>query len=249
MFLMLRLYSKSRKLPPYVLVFSAFTSYRIHSIYVLRLFNDPIAIVLFWAALNAYLDGKWTWGSVLLSLGVSVKMNVLLFAPAILLLYLINLGIRQTIKQLTICALIQLLLGAPFLFTHPIEYLRGSFNFGRVFEHKWTVNYRFLPVEYFVHKYFHIALLVVHVCLLIIFIMPAHKYFQGYCRLRTLQAQLQPQIDAKNRENENQNGNSGGNKKSNKKKKTKNDLAAAAGVPEQTEEGMTIHQRNLFEIV
>lgn len=242
MYFMLKIYSKSRKLPPYVLVFSAFTSYRIHSIYVLRLFNDPIAIVLFWAALNAHLDGKWTWGSVLLSFGVSVKMNVLLFAPAILLLYLINLGVRQTIKQLTVCALIQLLLGAPFLCTHPIEYLRGSFNFGRVFEHKWTVNYRFLPVEFFVHKYFHIALLAVHVCLLIVFIMPAHKYFQGYSRLRTLQTQLQPQIDAKNRENEHGN-NSNAGKKSNKKKKAKNDLAAATGVPEQTEEEMTIHQK------
>lgn len=198
MYLVLRLYSKSRKVPPYVLVISAFTSYRIHSIYVLRLFNDPIAILLLYAALNAYIDGKWSLGSVLLSLGVSIKMNVLLFAPAILLLYIVNLGYIKTAIQLSICGIIQLILGAPFLFTHPVEYIRGSFDLGRIFEHKWTVNYRFLPRDIFEHHYFHIGLLIVHLGLLAIFAMPCHRYVQSYCRLRNLQAQLQPQIDAKN---------------------------------------------------
>lgn len=198
MYLVLRLYSKSRKVPPYVLVISAFTSYRIHSIYVLRLFNDPIAILLLYAALNAYIDGKWSLGSVLLSLGVSIKMNVLLFAPAILLLFIVNLGYVKTAIQLLICGIIQLVLGAPFLLTHPIEYVRSAFDLGRIFEHKWTVNYRFLPRDTFENQYFHIGLLIVHVGLLAIFFMPSYRYVQSYCRLRNLQAQLQPQIDAKN---------------------------------------------------
>lgn len=245
MYLMLKIYSKSRKVPPYVLIFSAFTSYRIHSIYVLRLFNDPIAILFLYAALNFYLNGNWTMGSIFLSLGVAVKMNILLFAPAILLLYIVNLGYRETIKQLSICAAVQLILGAPFLLTHPVEYLKGSFNFGRVFEHKWTVNYRFLPVEMFVHKYFHLLLLAVHLCLLIVFIMPSYKYIQSYCRLRTLQAQLQPQIDVKNREIATTNSNSN-SKKSSKKKKSKDNQVD----DKQTEEEMTIHQKiflNSFE--
>lgn len=245
MYLMLKIYTKSRKVPPYVLIFSAFTSYRIHSIYVLRLFNDPIAILFLYAALNFYLNGNWTMGSIFLSLGVSVKMNILLFAPAILLLYIVNLGYRDTIKQLSICALIQLILGAPFLLTYPVEYLKGSFNFSRVFEHKWTVNYRFLPVEMFVNKYFHVVLLAAHVCLLIVFIIPSYKYIQSYCRLRTLQAQLQPQIDAKNREIATTNSNSN-SKKSNKKKKAKDNLVE----DKQSEEEMSIHQKiflNSFE--
>lgn len=246
MFLVLKIYSKSRKVPPYVLIFSAFTSYRIHSIYVLRLFNDPIAILFLYAALNFYLNGNWTMGSIFLSLGVSVKMNILLFAPAILLLYIVNLGYRDTVKQLSVCAAIQLVLGVPFLLTHPVEYVKGSFNFGRIFEHKWTVNYRFLPMELFVHKYFHIILLVVHVGLLLIFIVPAYNYFQGYCRLRTLQVQLQPQIDAKNREVE-----STTTKKPNKKKKLKdNQTENKQTENKQTEEEMTIHQKiflNSFE--
>lgn len=243
MYLVLKIYSKSRKVPPYVLVFSAFTSYRIHSIYVLRLFNDPIAILFLYAALNFYLNGNWTLGSIFLSLGVSVKMNILLFAPAILLLYIVNLGYANTFKQLSICAAIQLILGAPFLLTYPVEYMKGSFDFGRIFEHKWTVNYRFLPIEIFQHKYFHIMLLAVHISLLLVFLVPSYKYLQNYCRLRTLQIQLQPQIDAKNREND-ANGTAAA-KKSTKKRKAKDNEEN-----KQNEEEMTINQKiflNSFE--
>lgn len=194
----LRLYTKSRKIPPYVLLITTFTSYRVHSIYVLRLFNDPIAILFLYIALNLYVDGRWTWGSVFLSLGVSVKMNVLLFAPAVLLLYVTNLGYVKTAVQLSVCAGIQLVLGLPFLWTHPVEYMRGSFDIGRVFDHKWTVNYRFLPIDVFEHKLFHIGLLALHIVLLLVFIRPALTYFGSYFRLRQLQLQLQPQLDAEN---------------------------------------------------
>ena len=51
------------KVPPYALLFLTFTSYRIHSIFVLRLFNDPIAIILAYVAINYFLDGRWTLGS------------------------------------------------------------------------------------------------------------------------------------------------------------------------------------------
>ncbi|XP_053682917.1 lethal(2)neighbour of tid protein 2 [Sabethes cyaneus] len=200
MALVLRLYCKSRKLPPYVLVITTFTSYRIHSIYVLRLFNDPLAILFLYVALNAFIDNRWTMGSFFLSLGVSVKMNILLFAPAILLLFITNLGYWKTFLQLAVCGIIQIVLGAPFLLTYPWEYLKGSFDLGRIFEHKWTVNYRFLDQEVFENKLFHLTLLGIHVLLLVVFASPCFKYFQNYCRLRQLEIMLAPQIAAKNRE-------------------------------------------------
>jgi alpha-1,3-mannosyltransferase len=200
MYLVLRLFSKTRKLPPYVMVLSAFTSYRIHSIYVLRLFNDPIAVLLFYVALNLFIGQRWTLGSVFFSLAVGVKMNILLFAPAILLLYITNVGYLKTVVQLSICAAVQLAIGAPFLLTHPWEYLKGSFDLGRVFEYKWTVNYRFLSREVFESRTLHLSLLALHVLLLFVFAVPSYKYLQNYCRLRQLQAQLQPQIQAKNRQ-------------------------------------------------
>lgn len=200
LWLVLRLYSKARKVPPYVIVLSIFTSYRVHSIYSLRLFNDPVAILFLYIALNLFMDRKWTIGSVIFSLAVGIKMNILLFAPAILMLYLTCLGYFKTIIQLSICAGVQLIIGAPFLLTYPVEYIKGSFDLGRIFEHKWTVNYRFLDRETFENKSFHIALLALHLILLGVVAKPCYLFFKNYARLRTLQTQFEPQIAAENRE-------------------------------------------------
>lgn len=199
LWLVLRLYSKARKVPPYVLIISIFTSYRVHSIYVLRLFNDPVAILFLYLALNLFMDRKWTLGSITFSLAVGIKMNILLFAPAILMMYLSCLGYVQTFYQLFICALVQVIIGAPFLMTHPLEYVKGSFDLGRVFEHKWTVNYRFLDREFFESRSFHIGLLLLHVILLAFISKPCYLFFKNYSRLRTLQTQFEPQIVAENR--------------------------------------------------
>ena len=60
-----RLLIRSKKVPAYVLAIMCLTSYRIHSLYALRLFNDPVAMLLLYAAINAFCDGWWTVGSVL----------------------------------------------------------------------------------------------------------------------------------------------------------------------------------------
>lgn len=197
----LRIYIKTRKVPPYVLVITILTSYRIHSIYVLRLFNDPIAVLFLYLSLNFFIDSKWYLGSLFYSLGVSVKMNILLYAPALFFFYLVNLGLKDTIKHLFLCGSVQLLLGLPFLLSNPVAYLKGSFDIGRVFNHTWTVNYRFLDISTFENKCFHLTLLAIHVMLLIIFLPMCIKYFQSYCRLKYVQKQVQPQIDAKNIDN------------------------------------------------
>ncbi|XP_023297466.2 lethal(2)neighbour of tid protein 2 [Lucilia cuprina] len=231
MWLVLRLYAKSRKVPPYVLVISAFTSYRIHSIYVLRLFNDPVAILFLYAAINLFMDRRWTLGSICFSLGVGCKMNILLFAPALLLFYLINLGLVKTIVQLAVCGMLQLLLGLPFLLTYPWQYIKGSFDLGRVFEHKWTVNYRFLPREYFENKYFHLSLLALHLLLLLVFAKPTILFFKNYTRLRQLQCQFQPQLDQQNKK-----------LKENKNKKAKKSTKIETKPADEREEQLTAEQ-------
>ncbi|KAI5631218.1 ALG3 protein domain-containing protein [Phthorimaea operculella] len=203
LFFILRVYIKTRKVPPYVLVITILTSYRIHSIHVLRLFNDPIAVLFLYISLNLFIDSKWSLGSLFYSLGVSVKMNILLYAPALFFFYLVNLGLVGTIKQLCICALVQLVLGLPFLYGNPIAYLKGSFDIGRVFNHTWTVNYRFMDVQTFESRCFHLTLLGIHVMLLMLFLPLCIQYFKSYCRLKYVQKQVQPQIDAKNAKNKN----------------------------------------------
>ena len=63
----------------------------------------------------------------------------------------------------------QVVLGAPFLFSSPVSYLRGAFDFGRQFLYQWTVNWRCLPEWLFLHRGFHAVLLTGHIGLLAVF--------------------------------------------------------------------------------
>ena len=97
-------------------------------------------------------------------------MNILLFAPGLLVLLLDSHGVLGTIPKLAICALSQLLLAVPFLLTNPVGYLARSFNLGRQFFFKWTVNWRFLPNWMFHSRYFHVLLVLLHIGFLIVFL-------------------------------------------------------------------------------
>ncbi|RVE61839.1 hypothetical protein OJAV_G00174370 [Oryzias javanicus] len=167
--LVFRIYNRTKKVPPYVFFFVCCASYRIHSIFVLRLFNDPVAMMLLFASINLFIDGYWTVGCGLYSLAVSVKMNVLLFAPGLLFLLLWEFGLIRTILKLSLCAGIQLLLGLPFLLENPVGYVSRAFDLGRQFFFKWTVNWRFLPEWLFLSRYFHLALLAAHLLTLLLF--------------------------------------------------------------------------------
>jgi alpha-1,3-mannosyltransferase len=189
-----RIYMKSKKVPPYVLVLTCCSSYRIHSIFVLRLFNDPVAMVLFYISLNLFLDSKWSLASLFYSLAVSVKMNILLFSPAILLMYLTCLGPKRTLMQLAICAAVQTVLGLPFILTNPVAYIHGAFNLGRVFLFEWTVNWRFLPEDIFTSSYFHISLLALHITLLLYFYSSALACLRSYATLIGIEKKVRRQL-------------------------------------------------------
>jgi len=163
------IYGKIKKVPPYVMFFICCASYRIHSIFILRLFNDPVAMIFLYASIIMFMKDRWSIGCVFFSLGVSVKMNVLLFAPGLLVLLLIKFGIVGSIMKITICAVLQLLLGLPFLLENPVGYIERSFNLGRQFFFKWTVNWRFLPEAVFLSRWFHVSLLLLHLTFLFIF--------------------------------------------------------------------------------
>ena len=139
-------------------------SKRVHSIFVLRLFNDAPAMILL--HLSMYLFAccdAWELGCAVFSLAVSIKMNILLFAPGLLLLLLQkNRSLDGTVQNLAICASIQLILGWPFMTTYPINYIRKAFELDRVFFFKWTVNWKFLPEDMFVSKPWALLLLGCH---------------------------------------------------------------------------------------
>ncbi len=118
-------------------------SKRIHSIFILRLFNDAPCMFLFYISVYLFIQSKMKLGCLFFSLAVSIKMNVLLFAPGLLLLLLqCSSNWLGTVGYLSICAAVQLILGAPFLLTYPVSYIRKAFEFDRVFFFKWTVNWK-----------------------------------------------------------------------------------------------------------
>eukprot|EP00606_Chrysophyceae_sp_TOSAG23-5_P000567 GSChrysophyteH2.ASY1.ANO1.1157.1 assembled CDS len=131
-------------------------SKRIHSIFVLRMFNDTIAVLL-------------RLGCILYSLGVGVKMNMLLYAPGVFLVLLMAGGIRETVVCLIICGVVQLVTGYPFLSTFPKEYLSKAFELDRIFFYKWTVNYKFLDEATFVSKPVSLLLLALTATSLLLF--------------------------------------------------------------------------------
>ncbi|XP_056008785.1 dol-P-Man:Man(5)GlcNAc(2)-PP-Dol alpha-1,3-mannosyltransferase-like isoform X2 [Ostrea edulis] len=163
------IYRKTKRVPPYSFIFMCCASYRIHSIYVLRLFNDPVAMFFMYVAINFFLRDRWSIGCLMYSFGVSIKMNLLLFSPAILMLLMVRFGTLKTLLHLIVCAVPQIVLAVPFLLENPVGYVVRAFNFGRQFFYVWTVNWRLIPEEIFLNKYFQTALLILHVTFLILF--------------------------------------------------------------------------------
>ncbi|XP_055813398.1 dol-P-Man:Man(5)GlcNAc(2)-PP-Dol alpha-1,3-mannosyltransferase isoform X2 [Solanum dulcamara] len=144
-------------------------SKRVHSIFVLRLFNDCFATTLLHAALVSIICQKWHLGLVIFSGAVSIKMNVLLYAPPLLLLMVKAMDIVGVITALAGAALVQILIGLPFILSYPASYISKAFNLGRVFIHFWSVNFKFVPEDIFVSKAFALSLLIAHLSLLLVF--------------------------------------------------------------------------------
>ncbi|KAK2649433.1 hypothetical protein Ddye_016922 [Dipteronia dyeriana] len=166
--IILFIYVKTDVLPWWALTLLCLSK-RVHSIFVLRLFNDCFAMTLLHAALASLLYQRWHLGLIVFSAAVSIKMNVLLYAPPLLLLMLKAMNDGGVISALSGAALVQILLGLPFILSYPVSYISRAFNLGRVFIHFWSVNFKFIPEPVFVSKEFAVSLLAVHLVLLAAF--------------------------------------------------------------------------------
>ena len=72
----------------------------------------------------------------------------------------------------------------PFLASHPLNYVIGAFNLGRVFLFQWTVNWRFLPEEIFLARWFHLLLLAGHLATLYYCLKNWQQLLGSYAKLR-----------------------------------------------------------------
>ncbi|KAF6229211.1 hypothetical protein HO133_007327 [Letharia lupina] len=158
------------KAPPHIFPL-LILSKRLHSLFLLRLFNDCFAILALFTAIYFYQRRIWTVGSVVYSFGVGIKMSVLLAAPAVGLILLQALPFNRAMNAAFLMAQIQITLAFPFLPANAKGYLARSFELTRQFLFKWTVNWRFVGEERFLSREFAITLIAVHLALLSTFVL------------------------------------------------------------------------------
>lgn len=144
-------------------------SKRLHSIFVLRLFNDCWSVVFVQAAILASQTGVDGTAILLYSLALSVKMSALLYLPGLLVVLFKRHGMIGMARYMAVLTGSQILLARPFLGENTSSYIQNAFNFSRVFLQKWTVNWRFLHEEVFLSSSWAMALVLGHVTLLTAF--------------------------------------------------------------------------------
>lgn len=156
---------KSKTLPPWSLALVCL-SRRVHSIYVLRLFNDCWAVFLTTAATLLLQSKKWRLSVLMYSAAVSVKMNALLVAPGVLVVMIRYATPYDVFASVVGGVFLQVLVALPFLMHDPVSYASRAFELGRVFKYEWSVNWKFLPESVFVSKRMAVLLLIFHLRLL-----------------------------------------------------------------------------------
>ena len=123
-------------------------SRRLHSIFMLRCFNDCFAIAFTYLAIYSLMKGRVLLCLVLYSIGISIKMSALLYLPALLMNINFQMGMIRTVFCLVLLVLLQVVIGIEFLMHDKDAYIGKAFEFSRVFMFKWSVNWQFLGEEF-----------------------------------------------------------------------------------------------------
>ena len=131
------------------------------------------------------------------SLALSVKMSILLYVPAILLILWKRQGMLIAIFHGLVSIIIQILLATPFLLEFPRQYFSQAFDLSRVFLYKWTVNWRFFSEEKFLDPKLAQALLFCHLFTLFLFALKWCKQDGGIFRVieKGFRKPLQPTLN------------------------------------------------------
>lgn len=99
---------RAAKVPPWVFPLLVLSK-RLHSIFLLRLFNDAFAVFFLFLALYCYQRRYWTIGSLAYSFGLGVKMSLLLALPAVGLVLWQGVGRDRALRQAALIAQLQVL--------------------------------------------------------------------------------------------------------------------------------------------
>ncbi|KAF9477348.1 glycosyltransferase family 58 protein [Pholiota conissans] len=144
-------------------------SKRLHSIFVLRLFNDCWCVAAVQAAILAFQNGFYDTGMLLFSAALSVKMGTILYLPGLLVILFKKRGLNRTIIHIITLLATQALFAVPFLREDPWAYIRCAFDLSRVFLYEWTVNWRIFDERTFLSSRLATTLLTGHATVLVAF--------------------------------------------------------------------------------
>ncbi|BGP44014.1 dolichyl-P-Man:Man(5)GlcNAc(2)-PP-dolichol alpha-1,3-mannosyltransferase [Rhodotorula kratochvilovae] len=174
---MFGIYRRNERIPPYALILLTLSK-RLHSVYMLRMFNDALVMLLVYSAIALYMvpargnsrserkrvERRWMLGTVLLSCALSIKMSTLLFLPALFYLLFVHFSLLHLLQHLALLLLPLALLSTPFLSTpsHARTYASQAFHFTREFDFRYTLNWRFLGEEAFSRPGWGVLLLAAH---------------------------------------------------------------------------------------
>ena len=98
-------------------------------------------------------------------------MGALLFLPALLMNLNFHFGLFRTFIAVAYVVLLQLVVGAEFLLHDWKAYIGKAFEFDRVFQFKWSVNWQFWGEEVATGKVLAQALLAAHLTVLLVFLL------------------------------------------------------------------------------
>ena len=146
-------------------------SKRLHATFILRCFNDTIAMTFAYGSILSLMKEKSGLCTLLFTLGLSIKMNVLLFLPALYMCLSRKHGILKATSHLVFIVLSQLIIGYEFISQHPASYFAKAFEFSREFTFKWSVNWNFLGEELALNPTFAKILLACHLGFLVYFLL------------------------------------------------------------------------------
>ncbi|KAL4931516.1 dolichyl-P-Man:Man(5)GlcNAc(2)-PP-dolichol alpha-1,3-mannosyltransferase [Aspergillus undulatus] len=164
--------------PPYLFPLLVLSK-RLHSVYMLRMFNDGLAALAMWGTVWLFMNRRWAPAVAVWSLGLGVKMTLILLAPAVMVVLALGLNIGSCIQLAVLALGIQVMLATPFLQTNPSGYFERAFEFGRQFMYKWTVNWRFVPEEIFLSPRFWWGLIALHLLVLVVFAITSYPKPSG----------------------------------------------------------------------
>jgi alpha-1,3-mannosyltransferase len=167
---------------------------RSRNVVITGFFNDSWAMLFGYLSLylstlleeHDFSSVKWYSFLLSLSIGISIKMNILLLAPGVAMIMVSSLLSKKltvrnalvwfyhVITSVSFMIVVQVVIALPFLMHDSTSYLSRAFQFDRKFTQVWSINWFWIDTSVFSSTIFAKSLLALHLpCLALYF------YFQA----------------------------------------------------------------------